>query len=437
MFAALGIPVYGLREIARYNHDPEGRQKVFSELFLINCLGAIAFSGIYLVTIYSVPALHRELEFLLITGISVVFVPLNVDWFFSGREKFKLVTIRTLAAKVIALAGLFIFVRNRDDIIPYLLLTVTANLSSQVWNFGYMWKTEVKFRIKNLDIKRHIRSVFILFSSRIAVSMYTMINVILLGFISDHTQVGYYTSAVKISSVILLFVTAMSPVMIARINTIKDDKDCKCYPGQVSGLLSRSFEYMMMLAVPATVGLIVTAPRFVPLFFGAEFIPSTSTLQLVSLIVILVGVSNLFGTQILVAMGHEKKQLIALISGAAANLLLCLLLIGKYGSEGASVASVAAETIIAIAVIVFSRKIIRIRLNIRTILHPVTACIPFIFIAKGLSCIIKHDLIYLITTVVICGSVYLFMLVFIFRNNQARQIIYSITDKIKIAKKNK
>ena len=166
-------------------------------------LSAIIFSLVYLVTIFSIPTLSHDKEFLLITGISVLFVPFNVDWFFSGREKFKLVTLRTLAAKIIALGGLFIFVRTREDIIPYLILTVAANLSSQIWNFVYMLKTEVRLRLKQLQIKKHLNAVLVLFASNIAISVYTMLSTLILGFLSDYTQVGYYTSAMKASTIVL------------------------------------------------------------------------------------------------------------------------------------------------------------------------------------------------------------------------------------------
>jgi O-antigen/teichoic acid export membrane protein len=425
MFAALGIPVYGLREIARYNHDPEGRQKVFSELFLINCLGAIVFSGIYLVTIYSVPALYRELEFLLITGISVVFVPLNVDWFFSGREKFKLVTIRTLAAKVIALAGLFIFVRNRDDIVPYLLLTVTANLSSQVWNFGYMWKTEVKFRIKNLDIKKHIRSVLILLTSKISVSIYTMLNVVMLGFMSDYKEVGYYTSAMKVSTIAIPILTAMSPVIMARINTIKD-----C-PGQVSGLLSRSFEYILILSLPVAIGLILVSSRFVPLFFGAEFIPAIKSMQLLSLLVVIIGLSNFFGSQILISMGHENKFLTAILFGSISSFILNLILIKPYGSLGASIASVIAESLVTFMLYLFASKIAYIHIKFKNIYQPLLSAITIIPVSLYYDSVIDNDLAYLLATILTGGVVYAISMIYIFRNKQTIQIVNTILKRIK------
>jgi O-antigen/teichoic acid export membrane protein len=429
LFAALGIPKHGIREIAKCNKDnQETRQRVFSELFIINILSTIIFSFVYLVTVFSLPALHQERIFLLITGISVFTSPLNLDWFFSGREKFKLVMLRSVLAKIISLGSLFVFVRTRDDIIPYLLLTVAANLSSQLWNFGYMLRKEVKFCFKQLEIKKHIKSVFILFASNVAISMYTMLSTLLLGFLSDYTQVGYYTSAIKVSNIIVPVVTSMSPVMIARINTLRGEQASQ---EQILRLLYLSIGYVMMLAVPASIGLMAIAPRFVPLFFGAEFIPATVSMQLLSLLIIIIGLSNLFGIQILVAMGHEKKLLFSVLLGTVSSLCLNLLLIGPYGSLGASIASVIAEISVTIATIAFALKVMPVRINKKSIYQPIVAALPIIPFSFILNHIIKHNISYLSLTLATSAILYAGIMIAVFKNKQATQILHVIVGKIR------
>jgi O-antigen/teichoic acid export membrane protein len=428
LFVALGIPMYGMREIAKQNNNPEGRNRTVSELFTINVLSAIIFSIVYLVTIFSVPSLSQNKEFLLVTGISVLFVPFNVDWFFSGREKFKLVTLRILTARAIALGGLFIFVCTREDIIPYLILTVVANLSSQIWSFVYMLKTEVKFRFSDLQIKKHLNAVLVLFASNIAISVYTMLSTLLLGFLSDYTQVGYYTSATKISRIILPIVTAMSPVMVARINTVRGEKDSQ---KKILRLLNNSFGYMMMLAMPATVGLMMIAPHFVPLFFGAEFVPATVSLQILSLLIVIIGLSNFFGIQILVAMGYEKKFLTAVLFGTASNFCLNLLFIGKYGSVGASVASIIAELMVTVAAFIFALKVIPVRINIGSIFQPILAAMPIIPVSLLVNRITEYNLSYLLVTVVTSTIIYVSIMTVVFKNEQANQIVHSVIRRIK------
>jgi O-antigen/teichoic acid export membrane protein len=427
LFVALGIPMYGMREIAKRSDHPEGRNQVFSELFVLNISSAVIFSLVYLVTIFSIPTLSQEREFLLITGISVLFVPLDVDWFFSGREKFKLVTLRTLAAKVVALGGLFIFVRTREDIIPYLILSVAANLSSQIWNFGYMLKTEIRFRFKHLQIKKHLTAVLILFASNVTISIYTMLSTLILGFLSDYTQVGYYTSAMKVSKMILPIVTAMSPVMIARINTIKEKKDNQ---QEIVRLLHHSFGYIMMLALPATIGLMMIAPRFVPLFFGDEFIPATISLQILSLLIIIIGVSNLFGWQVLFAMGYEKKILITAIVGSIIDISLSILLVREYGSLGASVAYVIAEIIVTIMIIVFASRVMPVRIHRKDVFQPLFAALSIIPISL-LCNAIAYDLIYLLATIAAGGACYVFLMGFIFKNEQINRLLMLISRKMK------
>jgi O-antigen/teichoic acid export membrane protein len=426
LFVALGIPMYGMREIAKQANNQEGRNQIFSELFVINVLSAVIFSIIYLITIFSVPSFAQNKEFLLIVGTSVLFVPLNVDWFFSGREKFKIVTLRTLATKIIAVGGLFIFVRTRNDIIPYLLLTVAANLSSQIWNFGYMLKTEVRIRFKYLQIKKHMNAVLVLFASNVTAGVFIMLNTLLLGFLSNYTQVGYYASAMKICRLILDIIIAISPVVIARINTIKGEKDNQ---KEILRLLDNSFGYMMMLAIPATIGLIVIAPRFVPLFFGEEFTPATISLQLLSLLIVLVSLSSLFGWQILFTMGYEKKILYATLIGCISDICLSTLLV-HHGSFGVSVAYIITEIIIAIMIIRFASRIMPIHINKRNIYHPLLAGLSIIIVSLFFDTI-EHNFIYMLLTVVVSGILYISVLLFILKNELANNLLMLFINKIK------
>jgi O-antigen/teichoic acid export membrane protein len=255
-----------------------------------------------------------------------------------------------------------------------------------------------------------------------------MLSTLLLGFLSDYTQVGYYTSAIKVSKFILPIVTAMSPVMIARINTIKKEKNSQI---EILRLLNNSFGYMMLLAVPATIGLMMIAPRFVPLFFGEEFLPATASLQLLSLLIIIIGVSNLFGWQALVALGHEKKFLIAVLFGTASNFCLNLLLAGKYGSVGASVASVVAEVMVTVTTFIFALKVLPVRINTKSMFQPILAALPIIPVSLFLNPIMKHNISYLSITVVTSAIIYAAIMIAVFKNEQASRILHSIVEKIR------
>jgi O-antigen/teichoic acid export membrane protein len=428
LVAALGIPMYGMRETARLNNDAAERGRVFSELFVINCLSTVVCSVAYLATVFSVPALYGERVFLLIAGTSVFFVPFSTDWFFAGRERFRLITIRSLATKLVSVAGLFIFVRSADDIVPYLILNTVAHLSGQAWNFVYMLKNEVRIQFVNLRMKRHLRFILILFASNIAVSIYTMLNTLILGFMSDYMQVGYYASAIKTGRLVLPVVTAMAPVVIARISALKNEPDRE---KQLHSLLNHSFGSMMMTAVPATVGLIMIAPRFVPVFFGAEFMPVVPSMQVLSLLILIIGINNFFAVQILVGAGFDEKVFVVLLSGTVSGFLLNLLLIPFYGALGASIASVVAEIIVTVVAIVFVAKLVPVRLCRKNVFQPVIASIPVVFVSAGLSSVTENNSIYLLLTVTTSAVLYFFIMIAVFKNDEATQIFHAVMKKIR------
>ena len=61
---------------------------------------------------------------------------------------------------------------------------------------------------------------------------------------------------------------------------------------------------------------------------------------------LLIGISNIFGIQILVPMGLEKNVLYSEIGGAVTDLILNAIFIPLYGAAGAALGTLAAETVV-------------------------------------------------------------------------------------------
>ena len=78
----LGIPTYGLREVAKVKDDQFGRSKLFSELFIINAVSTTFFLTIYLILIFAVPTFQSQLPLYLIVGLLIAFNLLNISWLY-------------------------------------------------------------------------------------------------------------------------------------------------------------------------------------------------------------------------------------------------------------------------------------------------------------------------------------------------------------------
>lgn len=53
---------------------------------------------------------------------SSLFSALDINWFYSGLEKFKLISLRSVFVKLVLLIGLLCLVKNKSDLIIYVLL---------------------------------------------------------------------------------------------------------------------------------------------------------------------------------------------------------------------------------------------------------------------------------------------------------------------------
>ncbi|HCN82743.1 MAG TPA: flippase, partial [Sphingobacteriaceae bacterium] len=122
LFAALGIPLYGITETARSKGNKDGLSKVFSELVFLHTLVGIAFSVIYFSIILLHPFFKPDIHLYIASGLIILLGFTSVDWFYSGIERYRLIAFRSVFIKTIAVIFLFVFVKSAGDYFNYLLI---------------------------------------------------------------------------------------------------------------------------------------------------------------------------------------------------------------------------------------------------------------------------------------------------------------------------
>ena len=68
------------------------------------------------------------------------------------------------------------------------------------------------FSFANLELKKHIKPMALLFLTIFTISVYFSLDTILLGFLADNESVGYYSSALKLNR---LFIGVLSAISVA------------------------------------------------------------------------------------------------------------------------------------------------------------------------------------------------------------------------------
>lgn len=342
LVAILGIPTYGVREVAKYRDNIGKLHSLVSEIFTINIISTIITSILFIITIYVVPQLYDNFLFFVVAGIVIYTKPFSVEWFFQGMEQFGFITIRSLLIRFLGIVGLFTFVHDKEDLFLYLLISVISTIASQIWNFAMLIRSGIKPMIVCSGLKKHIKPLLLLFSSSVAISIYTVLDTIMLGFISSYSEVAYYNNATHISKSFLAIVTSLSIVAMPRLSNYLSKGNWD----EINSLIKKSLSIVSFLAIPITFGIVCVAPEFIPMFLGSSFQGAVIPLQIMAFVIISIGFNNLTGVQILVGLGHDKLFLYSVLVGTFSNFTLNLFLIPSLGAIGASLASVIAETLI-------------------------------------------------------------------------------------------
>lgn len=160
------------------------------------------------------------------------------------------------------------------------------------------------------------------------------VDVVMLGSLADSESTGFYKAALSVAEFLWVIPLALHTLLIHSSSTLWSEER----HGQITELATRVTRYTVLLVVLMAVGLAALADRFVPLYYGAEFEPTTTPLLL-----LLPGVIGFAAARPLLAISRGSgkiKTLIVGVAGAAvANLLLNGLLIPRFGMDGAAVAT--------------------------------------------------------------------------------------------------
>lgn len=337
MFAVLGIGTYGNREIAKFKDNKEKRNKIFSEIYACQLLISTIVLMCYL--IYCCFFNKEYLYINIIQAIYVLSTIFDINWFFCGMQEFKLTVTRNGIIKILSFISIFLFVKQKDDLWIYIAILAISTLLNQLSLWPFL-KNKVKFvKIKLIDLKRHIKPIIVLFIPTVAMSIYKVMDKIMIGNMVGVTEVGYYEYAEKIINIILTVISALVTVTMPEMTYLneKGEKD-KFYKIFYFSIIMTYF-----FIIPVIFGFLATSHVLVKLYLGNGFEKTAILLKILSLTLPFSTISSIVRSQILIAKGKDKEYIISILAGALINFLLNTILIKKYGALGAAIATIIAE----------------------------------------------------------------------------------------------
>lgn len=383
LFTNLGIPLYGIREVARTRENRLNLSKSFSEILFLNLITTILGIIIFIIFL-SLNSFGNDIRLFQIMSLNIIFTFIGVEWYFQGTENYGYITKRSVLFKIISIILMFLFVKKKEDIVIYAGILVLALVGSNILNF-FKAKKEIFISFKKINVKKHLKPILTIFSMNVAISIYTNLDSVMLGYRSSEYALGIYSSANKMTLLILGIITSLGSVLLPRISNYIVNKKEK----ELKEILENVFSFLIAISIPCVIGINFIAVEIIKIFSGDEFITAVKTMKILSSIIFFVAFSNFLGIQILYPRGEEKKVLYSVIVGAVINFSLNWILIPKYAENGAAVATGIAEGFVLLTQIFLGYKYLNFKIftfeNCKFILAN-------IFLTLGLILINNHFL---------------------------------------------
>ena len=425
MLAGLGIVSYATREAAKRRDNKFELSKFCKEIITINFISMVIAYGLMFAALFTVPKLEQYRVLIMVRSANIFFSTIGLEWLYRAEEDFKYITLRSLIFKFSGLAFLFIFVKTENDTVAYTIFGILTSVASNICNLIHSRKY-IDYKLKcHLELKKHLKFIFIFFGMSVVTSLYNILDTSFLGFLSNDRQVGYYAAATKINRLVIGVLTAAASVLFPRLSYYIENNNIEKF-NEVS---EKSLSLMLLLSIPMTIGLIFLSKPFVMFFSGPDFLDAVPAMHIISPVVIAIGVGSITGAQILPSLGKEKLSLVSYAIGGVTNITINAILIPKYGAVGAAFGTLVAEYAVTITQLIFLRRFVTKTL-LKNLLQSILCCIPMTGLLIVISLFIKNSVLcFLISgiTGVLCYALALFLI----KNSLFMEFANSFINKFK------
>lgn len=335
--AMLGVKNYGSRSVAAVREDRPRLSSLFWQIYGLQLCCALAAAAAYgACVLLGQPSWPRIAR---LQGLYVFSAALDISWLYAGLEEFRLTVLRSAAVRLACLGGVLLLVRTEADLWKYTLLLALEALASQ----ACLWPSLRRFvdwrRPSARQLLSHLRPELTLFVPVAAVSLYKMMDKVMLGRMSTAAQVGYYEAAEKILSLPLGLITALGTVMLPRMSHLA----AAGRTAQSRQYISGSMRFAVFLSCGLCFGAAGVAPELVPVFLGEAYAPCVLLLQVLAPTVLFIAWANVIRTQYLLPNRLDQSYLLSVALGALVNLGTNALLIPRLEGLGAAVGTLCAE----------------------------------------------------------------------------------------------
>jgi len=350
-----GFNFSSMRLVSIYRDDKDYLSKIlFGSLMAKIFLFGICTIVFGLLIIFMSDFRNESLLFL-VAYFSVLGSVFNCYYFFQGIEKIKNYFFLSFLIRACSVVLIFFFVKRREDYVEFVFINSFSNFILGAISFLITLKLNnikplmpsFKFTFELLkDGARY-------FVNAATINLYTASNAVILGFFSTKEEVGYFTAADKIRAGIQGFLVPVSSAIFPRAAYLFS-RDKKKGIDLVEKLKMRLWAIMFLLCLLV----FIFSSSICNLVLGSQFFKSVLPLKIIAFAPFIISISNIFGIQILLAVGRNDLFLKATLTAAIFNIIFASIFTRYYGAIASAISFLFSEIIVAFLCYFYSKKVL-------------------------------------------------------------------------------
>jgi O-antigen/teichoic acid export membrane protein len=428
MLAALGIPIYGIREIAKVQNELKERTKIFAEIFTINLICTLGLSFLFLAAIFFIPQLNKEKVLFYWTIAYFFFQVFYLEWFFNGMNQFKFIAIRQFVIRFFFIIFVFVLIKSQLDYVNYMRMQFGLSVLLAIINFNNLSKhiSLNKETFSNLDLRKHIKPLLYIFLTIFSISIYFSLDTILLGFLANNESVGYYSTALKLVKLIIAVFGAVTVAIFPSLINLYHSQQIEKF----RELIRQVFFVLVSLSIPAIVIFISCAKEIVHVLFSQNFDRSILPLQITAPLILIVSLSSIFGFQVLSALAKDRQILYSAIIGMSVSIVLSIILVPSLMEVGEAITILVTELSVSVSFIYFTKKHFKVGGLTNMFLKQLVGALPYLVFVIIFKSIINDSIIVLTSISIISLIWFCIYHLFILKNSYFKVYLNGFLDKI-------
>jgi PST family polysaccharide transporter len=354
------IVIYGFnttatRKIAESPNNLKKVSYIFSAVFYTRVFLFLVSAVAFLLSMVFIPKFAENSQLLWYAFPVVLGWALFPDFLFQGLQQLKVTAISNFTIKLSAAILIFVFLKSKEDFVLVLLINSVAQIAAGVYTLVYAFKMVNGLTFLKLEwraIKSFLKNGLYVFLSHFFTRVYTFGSIIFLGLMLTDIEVGLYAAGMKLITVSqsFLFLPLFGALFPYLTNLFKADRN------KYSVEFKRAFLIMLLVTTVSAAILFVFPEFFIRLVFGTDYLSVAPLLRIMAPILVISTVIQFSLQQGLIVLKKDSTYLVLIVSAGVLSILLNLLVIPVFKTEGAAIVKLVVDVLLAVFGWVFYKK---------------------------------------------------------------------------------